>query len=161
MKKVSLVLCILGVSLLLGGQIAWAGNPLYANVIANALCTVDGTDVMVDAGLTQKDAPSSGPVIDQVTFALEEHFPNQRDWKPIAGSLVTVDFVPNVVFDLLPAGDRYDVATHDYTDLCSLVDPNANAVRPVVEITVVNANPKRPGGLVFTGRCISFPNPCR
>ncbi len=161
MRKVSVVLCILGVSLLFGGQIVWAGNPFFSNVTANALCTVDGTDVLVDAGLIQKDVPSSGPVVDQVTFFLEQHFPKRSGWESIAASFVTVDFDPNEVFDLLPAGERYEVATHDYLDACSLVDGSANAVRAVVQITVLNANTKRPGGQVLTGRCISFPNPCR
>ena len=159
MKKMSLVLCILGVTLLFGGQIAWAGKPLFANVSANAVCTVDGTDVLVDAGLIQKDAPSSGPDVSTVVFSLEQHFPKQKDWNTVGGTVVTQ--AVNQDFDLLDAGERYDVATWTYVGVCSLVNPDANAVRAVVQITVDNANPKRPGGLVFTGRCVSFPNPCR
>ena len=159
MKKVSVVLFILGVSLLFGSQIAQAGNPLFANVTANALCTVDGTDVLVDAGLIQKDAPSSGPDVSTVVFSLEQHFPNQKDWKPVGGTEVTQDV--NRDFDLLPAGERYDVALQDYQGVCTQISPAANAVRAVVQITVDNANTKRPGGKVYTGRCVSFPNPCR
>ena len=136
-----------------------AAKPLFANVSADAQCTVTGTDAMVDAGLIQKDAPSSGPFVSTVGFSLEQHFPNQNDWKPVAGTQVTV--AVNTAFPLKPAGERYDVATNDYVGVCSQVSPAANAVRAVVQITVDNANPKRPGGLIHTGRCISFPNPCR
>lgn len=159
MKKVISFLCILGVSLLFGSQIAWAGKPLYANVTADAECTVTETDVMVDAGLIQKDAPSSGPVVSQVVFSLEQHFPKQKDWTLVLGSEVTQTV--NETFDLLDPGERYDVATQDYVGVCTFVSPAANAVRAVVQITVVNANSKRPGGNVFTGRCVSFPNPCK
>ena len=146
-------------SLALPGS-ASAQKPLFANVSADAQCTVTGTDVMVDAGLIQKDVPSSGPVVSQVVFSLELHFPNQRDWQPLAGTVVTQSGIQT--FPLKPAGDRYDVATQDYVGICSQgVSPAANAVRAVVQITVDNANPKRPGGLIHTGRCISFPNPCR
>lgn len=142
---------------------ASAQKPLFANVSADAQCTVIGTgtskDVLVDAGLIQKDTPSSGPVVSTVVFNLEQHFPNQKDWSPVAGSLFMQ--AVNKAFPLLLAGERYDVATHDYLGVCSLVSPAANAIRPVVKITVDNANTSRPGANVFTGRCISIPNPCR
>ena len=159
MKKVSFVLCILGGFLLFGSQIAWAGKPLFANVTVDAECTVTGADVLVDAGLTQKDAPSSGPVVSQVVYILEQHFPKQKDWFPV-GIPVVVTFSPPETFALLEPGQRYDVDTEDL-GVCGVVSPGANAVRAVVEITVKNANPKRPAGLIHTGRCISFPNPCK
>jgi len=136
-----------------------AAKPLFANVSADAQCTVTGTEVMVDAGLIQKDTPSSGPFVSTVVFSLEQHFPNKNDWNTIAGSIMTQGV--NTPFALLPAGERYDVALQDYIGVCDLVSPAANAVRAVVKITVDNANRARPGANVFTGRCISFPNPCR
>jgi len=159
MKKVFVVMCIVAVSLLLSSQVALAGKTFFANVKADAICTVIDTDVMVDAGLVQTDAPSSGPIVSTAMFSLEQHFPNTNFWVPVGGSEVTVDV--STAFDLLPAGERYDVATQDYLGACSLISPDANAVRAVVQITVDNANPRRPSGQVFTGRCISFPNPCR
>lgn len=159
MRKAATVLLILAASLVFGSQIAWTGNPIFANVTASAENVVAGTDVIVDAGLIQKDTPSSGPFVSTVTFSLEQHFPNEKFWSEVAGSSV-VDNV-NTTFDLLPAGERYDVATNDYDDICGLVDPGANAVRAVVQITVDNANDKRPGGNTFTGRSTGFPNPCK
>ena len=140
-----------------------AAKPLFANVSADAQCTVTSTaamkDVMVDAGLIQKDTPSSGPFVSTVVFSLEQHFPNKNYWSSVDNSEVKQDV--NTAFALLPAGGRYDVALQDYSGVCSLVSQAANAVRAVVQITVDNANTKRPGANVFTGRCISFPNPCR
>jgi len=154
MKKAKIVMFMVAVSLLLGSQVAEAGKPVYANVTVDAVCTVTGTDVSVDAGLIQKDVRSSGPIVSTATFSLEQHYPNQNFWVPIDGSAVTVDV--NTAFDLLAAGGRYAVATQGYSGLCSQVTPDANAVRAVVNITVDNSNKG-----VFTGRCVSFPNPCR
>ena len=61
MKKVFVVMCVVAVSLLLSSQVALAGKTFFANVKADAICTVIDTDVMVDAGLIQTDTPSSGP----------------------------------------------------------------------------------------------------
>ena len=141
--------------------LAQTSKPLFANVSTDAQCTVTAANVLVDAGLIQKDAPSSGPQVSQVVFSLEQHFPNLKDWTFVVGSNVTQTFTPPKDLPLLPAGERYDVTTQTYSNVCSLVSPTANAVRAVVQITVDNANPKRPGGLIHTGRCVSFPNPCR
>ena len=153
----------LAVALALAAGSAWAqenaSKPLFANVSANAQCTVTGAEVTVNAGLIQKDVASSGPVVSTVVFSLEQHFPNQKDWNVVGGTVATETV--NTAFPLKAAGERYDVVTHNYLGVCSQVSPAANAVRAVVQITVDNANPKRPAGLIHTGRCVSFPNPCR
>ena len=137
-----------------------AQKTFFANVSADAQCTVSGADVLVEADLIQKDAPSSGPFVSTVDFALEQHLPNHNDWAQVGGSQVTVGV--NNQFDLLGPGERYNnVESTDYPKVCELVNQAANAVRAVVKITVTNANTKRPGANVFTGRCISFPNPCK
>lgn len=139
---------------------ALAQKDPFANVKADALCTVIGANVMVDVGLIQKDAPSSPPVVSLVLYSWEQHFPNRPKWETVGGS-ADHPFNPPLTFDLLAAGERYDVDIHDQ-DVCSLgVSPDANAVRAVVQITVDNANLKRSGGSIHTSRCVSFPNPCK
>ena len=142
---------------------ASAQRPLFANVSADAQCTVTGSpvEVTVDAGLIQKDVPSSSPVVSSVSIRLEEHLPGQKAWSLVPGTATTQTFSPAMTFTLLPAGELYEVTTQDYQGVCTQVSAAANAVRAVVQITVDNANDKRPGGQVFTARCTSFPNPCR
>jgi hypothetical protein len=164
MKKVSLVLVILAVSLLVVSQVALAGKGPLANVRVDAQCTVtqkdDGTfDVQVDAGLIQTKDGGAAPIVTHVEFVLQQHFAKQNLWQSVTSATVPPPADP---FDLLPSGGRYPVAVDDFEDICGLlspaitVDPAANAVRVEVNITVENSNKG-----VFTGRCISFPNPCK
>jgi hypothetical protein len=159
MKTVYLVVAILAMTAISATHSAWAQKVLGAKVRADAVCTLTGTDLSVNAGLIQRDAPSSGPYVSSVTFSLEENLPNSTSWTPVANSSVLV--AVNKQFDLLPAGGRYEVATYDYSNLCSLVSPSASAFHAVVEITVNNAgNENRPGGNVFSARC-GDTSPCR
>ena len=160
-KTLFSTVAVLAIAMFAATQPALAQKPLFANVSSNAQCTLlPGPDLLVDAGLIQKDAPSSDPYVSTVVFSLEQHFPNQSKWFAVSGSDVTQGV--NDGFDLLPAGERYDVATNTYSPVCSqAISPFANAVRAVVKITVDNANTSRPGSNVFTGRCVSIPNPCK
>ncbi len=138
---------------------ASAGNK-YANVIANAECTVYDTNVLVSALLEQKEKPGPGYYkVGKVTFILEEHFPGHPMFKKVDESTVTKDV--NQKFEEVDPGEQVEVATHEYMNICNMVDANANAVRAVVEVEVLNSNPKRRAELIHTGRCISFPNPCK
>jgi len=158
-KTVYWVVAILAMTAISATHSAWAQKALGAKAGADAVCTLTGTDLSVNAGLIQKDEPSSGPYVSSVTFSLEENLPNSTTWTAVAGSNVVVPV--NKQFDLLPAGGRYEVATNDYSNLCSLVSPTANAFRAVVQITVDNGgSQKRPGGNVFSARC-SDTSPCR
>jgi hypothetical protein len=142
--------------------LSWAANPNYANVIANAECTVDGDDVLVEAFLEQKEKLGPGPQVGVVTFTLEQHIRNVPQFQMVFGS--DIDEPVSHTFAEMPAGESVSVATHDYEDICTtfLIDPNANAIRAVVEVEVLNSNPNRgKEGVIHTGRCISFPNPCR
>jgi len=151
------------VALTLGfAGLGWAANPNYANVIANAECTVDGDDVMVEAFLEQKEKLGPGPEVGLVTFVLEQHIPGAPKFQEVFGS--NADVHVDNAFPEMPAGESVSVAPYDYADICTAftIDPNANAIRAVVAVEVLNSNPNRGNdGLVHTGRCISFPNPCR
>ncbi len=148
--------------------LSWAGNPHYANVIANAECTVSGgagapVNVLVTASLEQKPAPGPGTyVVGNVAFILEQHL-KANNFESIDSSLKLVPI--NASFDEVDEGESVDVATANYTDICNdpnfTINPEANAIRAVVEVEVLNSNPKRKAELIHTGRCISFANPCR
>lgn len=158
-KTVYLVVAILAMAAISATHSAWAQKALRAKASADAVCTLTGTDLSVNAGLIQLDEPSSAPYVSTVTFSLEENLPNSTTWTPVAGSSAVV--AVNKQFDLLPAGGRYEVATYDYSNLCSLVSPSAHSFRAVVQITVDNAgSEKRPGGNVFSARC-GDTSPCR
>lgn len=143
---------------------AWAQQGPFANVTANAECTVvtdDSTDLLVSALLEQKTKPGPGIYeVGRVSFFLEQKISGNPKFMRVDGS-----FVEEPISDSFPevaAGDDVEVATHLYQDVCSLsIDPAANAIRAVVEVEVLNANPNRPAGLIHTGRCVSVPNPCR
>lgn len=140
--------------------LGWAANPNYANVIANAECTVDGDDVLVEAFLEQKEKLGPGPYVRVVTFILEQHIRNVPKFQEVFGS--HYDELVEHMFPEMAAGESVSVATHDYEDICTIIDPDANAIRAVVEVEVSNSNPNRgKDGVIHTGRCISFPNPCR
>lgn len=142
-------------------ETASAGKKKFANVIANAECVIDNGNVLVTASLEQK--PKAGPgtyEVGNVKFILEQHL-RANKFETIADSR---DVVPvNSSFDEVDEGESVDVASLLYEDICSAldVDPEANALRAVVEVEVTNSNPKRKAGQIHTGRCISFPNPCR
>lgn len=147
-KGVYLAVLLSSVALI---SLAHATSDLTSKVGADAQCTVTGTDFAVNAGLIQKDAPSAGPYVSTVTFSLEQNLPAAGGWVAVAGSSVGVTI--NQQFTLLPAGGRYDVASYTYSNVCSLLNPGANAVRAVVQITVDNAAAHRVDGNVFTARC--------
>ncbi|MEK7405363.1 MAG: hypothetical protein AAB225_09665 [Acidobacteriota bacterium] len=136
----------------------------FANVSAAAVCTVTttttGTDVLVNALLVQKQKPGPGTYeVPRVTYSLEQKIPGNPKFQEVGGSRVIENLglsIPEVA-----AGQSVEVDSHLYENVCTnlRIDPRANAVRAVVEITVSNANPHR--GLDHTGRCLSFPNPCK
>jgi hypothetical protein len=151
-KAVCLAFAIIAMATISTTHSALAQKVYGAKVRADAQCTLTGTDLSVNAGLVQRDAPSSGPYVSTVTFSLEENVSGSASWSAVSGSTYSVSV--NKQFDLLPAGGRYELATYDYSNLCALVSPSANAVRAVVQITVDNAgNENRPDGNVFTSRC--------
>ena len=134
----------------------------YSHVIAKAECMVDGDDILVTAMLEQ--SADSGPGtydVGGVAFVLEEWGRGKRRFQEITDSWAKMPVY--LSFPEVAEGERVEVATHLYEDVCSTlkIDPSASALRAVVQIEVLNADPNRKGGLIHTGRCTSFPNPCR
>ena len=161
-------------------QPAWAGKggsgkepSANANVIANAECVIsDGTEVpggnvaknlTVTAFLEQKEKIGAAPEVGVVRFILEQHIRNRRGmrqkWKPVQEfGLPVNDTFP--FSDPPVAGETVEVGKHTFSDICTYLHADANAIRGVVEVKVTNSNAKRKVGQTHTGRCISLPNPC-
>jgi hypothetical protein len=149
-------------------------NPPFANVIAKAECVVNETDGVVDvtvlAILEQKEKIGPAPEVGLATVVLEEHIRRQPKFQEVEGSLQEHDFTQTdqsagTPFPFLtPAeGETVEVHIFEYENICASfgIDPDANAIRAVVEIEVLNSNDKRKAGQIHTGRCISFANPCQ
>ncbi len=129
-------------------------------------------EVMVTVSLDQSEvlgpSPEAGNVslmdgVSPATVVLWEHTRKPNSWDPIVGSGMKIDPIAGPGMPL-PAGELYPVGTVTYESICSAlfqVDPTANAIRAVVMVDVMNSNPDRKRGTIHTGRCISFPNPCR
>jgi len=118
--------------------------------------------VLVSALLEQKEKSGPGTyVVGNGFFYLEQKLPGNPKFVQVPGS-DRLELV-GASFDEVAAGEQVEVATHQYDAICNNlgIDPDANAIRALVEIEVLNANPARKGGLIHTGRCLSFPNPCR
>jgi len=163
-KKMTFYASALAIYLALLAAPAAAGGPKpdSANVDANANCLVtDGTvdkDVMVTAILEQKAKIGPAPDVGDVRYILQQHIRGQSGWVQIDEA---TDYVgASFPFPTPAGGETVEVDTHDFLNICSLLDASANAIRAVVEVEVTNSNDQRNTRQIHTGRCISLPNPC-
>ena len=127
---------------------------------------VDGDDVLVTAILEQSAIIGPAPKVGMVTVILEQHVRNRPKFHPIGMSFREQDLAnAEFSFEMPAEGETVEVTTFDYMDICTTlagyIDPDANAIRAVVGVQVTNSSDQRKAGQIHTGRCISFPNPCR
>lgn len=155
------------IALILGTSPPWAqgGGPQgpFANVRANAQCTIQETDdLRVVALLEQKEKIGvEAYEVGDVTFSLEQKIGNNPKFQPVSGSTVVVPVVTS--FEAVEPGQEVEVATNIYDNICAKlpIDPGANSVRAVVEIEVLNAKETNNDGRIRTGRCVSLASPCK
>jgi len=147
-------------------------DPAVKTVVETFFCTSTDSNctvgtLTVEVSLSKEADPSADPVVTGLTVYLEQHWPrsvNSNGWLPIDNTLMT----PNVTVTppCCPFGTSSPIGTTvpatndlpiDYTGLCNIVDPTANAIRAVAVVNVTNAKNKTG----FLGRSVSIPNPCK